>query len=97
MHDFCTWYQCTNVLRIYSFWSLKTLPSRLFQNLFISPETEEKLMLGEFKCDQPVFVHLFRKEILFDINGSTEFLSTQMRTFFANLFQNSLCKSHARR
>ena len=55
------------------------------------------LMLGEFKCDQHVFVHLFRKKLLFDINGSTEFLSTQMRTFLANLFQNSLCKSHARR
>ena len=55
------------------------------------------LMLEEFKCDQHVFVHLFRKKLLFDINGSTEFLSTQMRTFLANLFQNSLCKSHARR
>ena len=47
-------------------------------------------MLGEFKCDQHVFVHLFRKKLLFDINGSTEFLSTQMRTFLANFFQNSL-------
>ena len=37
-------------------------------------------MFGKFKCDQHVFVHLFRKKILFDINGSTEFLSTQMRT-----------------
>ena len=37
------------------------------------------------------------KKILFDISVSTEFLSTQMRTFLANLFQNSLCKSHARR
>ena len=53
-------------------------------------------MLGEFKCDQNVFVHLFRKKILFDINGLTEFLSTQMPTFLANLFQNNLCKSHAR-
>ena len=54
-------------------------------------------MLGEFKCDQHVFVHLFRKKLLFDINGSTEFLSIQMRPFLANLFQNKLCKSHARR
>ena len=53
-------------------------------------------MLGEFTCDQHVFVHLFRKKILFHINGSTEFLSTHMRTFLANLFQNSLSKSHAR-
>ena len=52
-------------------------------------------MLGEFKCDQHVFVHLFRKKLLFDINGLTEFLSTQMRTFLANLFQDNLCKSHA--
>ena len=55
------------------------------------------LMLGEFKCDQHVFVHLFRKKLLFDINGSTEFLSTQMRAFLANLFQNSLWNCHARR
>ena len=54
-------------------------------------------MLGEFKCDQHVFVHLFRKKLLFDINGSTEFLSTQMRAFLANLFQNSLWNCHARR
>ena len=54
-------------------------------------------MLGEFKRDQHVFVHIFRKKLLFDISGSTDFLSTQMRTFLANLFQNSLCKSHARR
>ena len=54
-------------------------------------------MLGEFKRDQHVFVHLFRKKLLFDIKGLTEFLSTQMRTFVANLFQNRLCKSHARR
>ena len=47
-------------------------------------------MLGEFKCDQHVFVHLFRKKLLFDINKSTEFLGTQMRTFLANLVQNSL-------
>ena len=47
-------------------------------------------MLGEFKCDQQVFVHLFRKKLLSDINGSIEFLSTQMCTFLANLFQNSL-------
>ena len=53
-------------------------------------------MLGEFKCDQHVFVHLFRKNLFFDTNGSIEFLSTQMRTFLANLFQNILCKSHAR-
>ena len=33
------------------------------------------LMLGEFKCDQYVFVHLFRKKLIFDINGSTKFLS----------------------
>ena len=54
-------------------------------------------MFGEFKCDQHVFVHLFRKKLLFDINGLTEFLSTQMRTFLANLFQNSLWNCHARR
>ena len=54
-------------------------------------------MLGEFKCDQHVSVHLFRKKILFDKNGSTEFLSTQIRTFLANLFQKNLCKSHGRR
>ena len=55
------------------------------------------LMLEEFKCDQHVFVHLFRKRLLFDINGSTEYLSIQMRTFVANLFQNNRCKSHTRR
>ena len=54
-------------------------------------------MLGQFKCNQRVFVYLFRKKLLFDINDSTEFLSTQMHTFLANLFQNGLCKSHARR
>ena len=54
-------------------------------------------MLGEFKCDQHVFVHLFRRKILFDINGSTEFLSTQMCTSLANLFQTNLWKCHARR
>ena len=53
-------------------------------------------MLGEFKCDENVYVHLFRKKLLFDINGLTEFLSTQMRTFLANLFENNLCKSHVR-
>ena len=37
-------------------------------------------MLGEFKCDQHVFVHLFRKKLLFDIDDSTEFLSTEMHT-----------------
>ena len=57
---------------------------------------ENCLILGEFKSDQNSFVHLFRKKLLFDINGSTEVLSRQMRTFLANLFQNSLCKSHAR-
>ena len=41
-------------------------------------------MLGEFKCDQCVFVHLFRKKLLFDINDSTEFLSTQVLIFLAN-------------
>ena len=51
-------------------------------------------MLGEFKYDQYVFVHLFRTKLLFDINDSAEFLSTQVRTFLA-LLQNSLC--HARR
>ena len=56
---------------------------------------KNSLMFGEFNYDQHVFVHLFRKKLLFDINGSTEFLSTQMRTFLANLFQDSLCKSHA--
>ena len=54
-------------------------------------------MLGEFKCDQHVFVHLFRKKILFDINDSTEFLGIQMCTFLVNLFQTSLRKCHARR
>ena len=54
-------------------------------------------MLGEFKCDQQVFVHLSRKKILFDINGSAEVLSTQMRTFFVNLLQNSLWSCDARR
>ena len=58
---------------------------------------ENCLILGEFKSDQNSFVHLFRKKLLFDINGSTEVLRRQMRTFLANLFQNSLCKSHARR
>ena len=43
-------------------------------------------MLGEFKCDQHVFVYSFRKKLLFDMNDSTEFLSTQVRTFLANLF-----------
>ena len=54
-------------------------------------------MLGEFKCDEQIFVHLFRKKLLFEINDSTEFLSTHLRTFLANLFQNNLHKSHARR
>ena len=52
-------------------------------------------MFGEFKCDQYVFVHLFRKKLLFDINDSIEILSTQMRTFLADLFQNSLWGCHA--
>ena len=43
-------------------------------------------MLQEFKYGQRVFVHLLRKKLLFYINDSTEFLSTQMRTFLANLF-----------
>ena len=46
-------------------------------------------MLGEFKHDRHVFVHLFRRKIRFDINGSTEFLSPQMCTSLANLFQTS--------
>ena len=54
-------------------------------------------MLREFKCDQYVFVNLFRENLLFDTNGSTEFLSKQKRTFLANLFQNCLGKSHVRR
>ena len=54
-------------------------------------------MLGDFKCDQHVFMHLFRKKLIFDINNSTEFLSAQMRTFLANLFQSSLSICHARR
>ena len=54
-------------------------------------------MLGEFKCDQHVFVHLFRKDLLFEMNGSTELLRTQMGTFLSNLFENSMCKSDARR
>ena len=34
-------------------------------------------MLREFKCDQHDFMHLFsEKKLFFDINGSTEFLST---------------------
>ena len=53
------------------------------------------LMLGEFECDQYVFVHLFREKLLFDINDSAKFLSTQVRSFLANFLQNSPC--HARR
>ena len=53
-------------------------------------------MFGEFKCDQHAFVYLFRKKLIFDTNDSTEFLSTQMRSFLANLFQNSLPKCHGR-
>ena len=49
-------------------------------------------MLGEFTCDQDVFVHLFSNKSV-----STEFLSTQMRTSLANLFQPSLWKCHGRR
>ena len=52
-------------------------------------------LLRQLKCDQHVFVQLFRKNF-FDINPSTEFLNTQMRTFSANLFQSSLSKSHER-
>ena len=44
-------------------------------------------MLGEFKFYQHVFVHLFGKKLLFDINGLIEFLSTKVYTFLANLFQ----------
>ena len=51
-------------------------------------------MLGESKYDQHDFVHLFRKNLFFDINSSTEFLSTQMHKFLANLFRNSLWNSH---
>ena len=47
-------------------------------------------MLGEVKCDQLVSVHLFREKLLFDINVSTDFLSTQMLTFLANFFQGNL-------
>ena len=47
-------------------------------------------MLGELKCDQHVSVHLFRKKVFFDINGPKELLITQIHTFLANLFQNSL-------
>ena len=54
-------------------------------------------MLGQFKYNRHVFVHLFRKNLLLDINGLTEILSTQMGTFLANLFQKSLCKCHAQR
>ena len=43
-------------------------------------------MLGEFKCDQHVFVHLFRKKLFFDMDDSTEFLGTEMHTVLANLF-----------
>ena len=38
-----------------------------------------------------------KKKIRFDINGSTEFLSTQMRTSLANLLQTSMWKCHARK
>ena len=54
-------------------------------------------MLGEFKCDLHVFVHLFRKKLLFDKNDATEILSTQVRTFLANLLQTKRWKCHARR
>ena len=54
-------------------------------------------MLGEVKCDQQVFVHLYRKNLIFEINSSADFLITQIGTFLANLFQSSLCKSHSRR
>ena len=42
-------------------------------------------MLGEFKCGQDAFVHLFRKK------------RTQMYTFLANFYPNSLWRSHVRR
>ena len=54
-------------------------------------------MLGEFKCDQDVFVHLFRKTNTFYRNGSRVFLSTQMSTSLAHLFQHSMWKCDARR
>ena len=54
-------------------------------------------MFVRIKCDQHVFVYLLRKKLIFDTTGSTEFLSTQMRTFLANLFQNSLWNCDARR
>ena len=43
------------------------------------------------------FCTFIQEKIIFDINDSIEILSTQMRTFSANLFQNSLWKCHARR
>ena len=46
-------------------------------------------MFGEFKCDQHAFVYLFRKKLIFDINGSTEFLSTQMRSFLLICFKTA--------
>ena len=67
------------------------------QFLFHLKLRKNGLMLGEFKCNQHVFVHLFSKSLFFNINCSTEFLSTQMHTFLANLSQNILWKSHARR
>ena len=54
-------------------------------------------MLGEFKCDQHIFGHLYKKKMFFDINGTTQFLSTQMHTFLSNSLQNSMWKRHARR
>ena len=47
-------------------------------------------MLGEFKCNQHVFVDLFRKKFVF-------YIAIQMRMFLTNMFQNSLLKRHARK
>ena len=43
------------------------------------------------------FVYWFRRNLIFDINRSTEFLNTLMSSFVAYLFRSNLYKSHARR
>ena len=48
-------------------------------------------VLGEFKCNQHVFVHLFRKKLIFDINSLTKFLSTQMGTHFLLICFKTVC------
>ena len=74
------------------------MSSGLCLNLFASPETKEKLCnVGRIYMWPACLCAFIQEKLFFDINGSTEFLCTQMRTFLANLFENSLCKSHARR